>query len=50
MPRIACIEVEGYNHIINRGVEQWVIFKEKEDYGQFEELMCFYEDKGDRQD
>ena len=36
------IEVAGYYHIINRGVEQRVVFKEKEDYEQFEELMRFY--------
>ena len=42
MPRRPRIEVAGYYHIINRGVEQRVIFKEKEDYEQFEELMCFY--------
>ena len=42
MPRRPRIEVAGYYHIINRGVEQRVIFKEKEDYEYFEELMCFY--------
>ena len=42
MPRRPCIEVAGCYHMINRGVEQRVIFKEKEDYEQFDELMCFY--------
>jgi len=32
----------GYYHIINRGVEQRIVFKEAEDYEYFEELMCFY--------
>ncbi len=42
MPRKPRIEIAGYYHIVNRGVEQRVIFKEKEDYEYFEELMCFY--------
>jgi len=42
MPRRLRIEIAGYYHIINRGVEQRVIFKEPADYEQFEELMCFY--------
>ena len=42
MPRRPRIEVAGYYHIINRGVEQRVVFKEKEDYEYFEALMCFY--------
>ncbi len=42
MPRKPRIEIAGYYHIINRGVDQRVIFKEAEDYEQFEELMCFY--------
>ncbi len=42
MPRRPRIEIAGYYHIINRGVEQRVIFKEASDYEQFEELMCFY--------
>ena len=42
MPRKPRIEIAGYYHIINRGVEQRVIFKEAEDYEYFEELMCFY--------
>ena len=42
MPRKPRIEIAGYYHIINRGVEQRVIFKEAQDYEYFEELMCFY--------
>ena len=42
MPRKPRIEIAGYYHIINRGVEQRVVFKEAEDYEYFEELMCFY--------
>jgi len=42
MPRRPRIEIAGYHHIINRGVEQRVIFKEPTDYEYFEELMCFY--------
>lgn len=42
MPRLPRIEIAGYYHIINRGVEQRVVFKEKEDYGYFiEQLSCF---------
>ena len=42
MPRKPRIEIAGYYHIVNRGVEQRVIFKEADDYEYFEELMCFY--------
>lgn len=42
MPRKPRIDIAGYYHIINRGVEQRVIFEEKEDYEYFEELMCFH--------
>jgi hypothetical protein len=42
MPRKPRIEILSYYHIINRGVEQRVIFKKSDDYEQFEELMCFY--------
>ncbi len=42
MARRPRIEIAGYYHIINRGVEQRVIFKEASDYEYFEELMCFY--------
>jgi len=42
MPRKPRIELPGKYHIINRGVEQRVVFKERADYEQFEELMCSY--------
>jgi len=42
MPRKPRIEIAGYYHVINRGVEQRVIFKETEDYEKFEELLCTY--------
>jgi REP element-mobilizing transposase RayT len=42
MPRRPRIEIPGYYHIINRGVEQRKVFKEASDYEYFEELMCFY--------
>ena len=35
MPRRPRIEIAGYYHIINRGVEQRVIFKEPADYEYF---------------
>ena len=41
MPRKPRIEIAGYYHIINRGVEQRVVFKEEEDYEYFIELLCF---------
>ena len=42
MPRKPRIEIAGYYHVINRGVDQRVIFKEVEDYEYFEELLCTY--------
>ena len=42
MPRKPRVEIAGYYHVINRGVEQRVIFKEAEDYKKFEELLCTY--------
>ncbi len=42
MPRKPRIEIDGYYHIINRGVEQRVVFKDPDDYEYFEGLMCFY--------
>ena len=42
MARRPRIELAGKYHVINRGVAQMHIFKEKADYAYFEELMCFY--------
>jgi hypothetical protein len=42
MPRRPRIERAGYYHIINRGVEQRVVFKEKEDYNFFLEQLSFF--------
>jgi REP element-mobilizing transposase RayT/predicted XRE-type DNA-binding protein len=42
MARKPRIEAAGYYHIVNRGVEQRVVFEEAGDYEYFEELMCFY--------
>jgi len=42
MPRKPRIEIPGFYHIINRGVEQRAVFEEPVDYEYFEELMCFY--------
>ncbi len=42
MPRLPRIEIPGYYHIINRGVEQRVVFEEAEDYEYFKELLCLY--------
>ena len=42
MARRPRIEIAGFYHILNRGVEQRVIFKEPADYEYFEKLMCFY--------
>jgi len=42
MARRPRIEIAGIYHVVNRGVEQRVIFKEHADYEYFKELMCFY--------
>ncbi|SFV56762.1 hypothetical protein MNB_SV-3-838 [hydrothermal vent metagenome] len=42
MPRKPRIEIAGYYHIINRGVDKMNIFRQPDDYEYFEELMCFY--------
>jgi len=42
MPRRPRIEIAGYYHIINRGVDKMNIFRYPDDYEYFEELMCFY--------
>lgn len=39
MPRLPRIEIAGFYHIINRGVEQRIVFKEKEDYDFFLEQL-----------
>ncbi len=40
MSRKPRIEIPGYYHIINRGVEQRVVFEDEEDYEYFLELLC----------
>jgi REP element-mobilizing transposase RayT len=42
MPRKPRIELAGYYHVINRGVEQRVVFDDAEDFEYFEELLCTY--------
>ncbi len=42
MPRKPRVDIPGFYHIINRGVEQRVVFYEKEDFKKFEELICDY--------
>jgi len=42
MPRKPRIEIPGYYHIVNRGVEQRTVFLEAEDYDHFKDLMCSY--------
>lgn len=42
MARKPRIDVAGYYHIVNRGVEQRVVFEDAGDYEYFEELMCLY--------
>ena len=41
MPRRPQIEIIGYYHIINRGVDKMNIFRNADYYEYFEELMCF---------
>ncbi len=40
MPRKPRIEIPGYYHIINRGVERRMVYGEVEDYEYFLELLC----------
>jgi len=40
MPRRIRIDVAGYYHIINRGVEKRKVFLEKEDKDKFLEILC----------
>ena len=40
MPRRPRVDMPGYYHIVNRGVEQRVVYKEDEDFEMFLELLC----------
>lgn len=42
MARRPRIEMNGFYHVVNRGVEQRSVFLNDEDYNGFEELMCHY--------
>ena len=39
MPRKPRIEIPGYYHVVNRGVERRVVFEEPQDYEKFENLL-----------
>ena len=45
MARRPRIEIPGYYHVLNRGVERRKIFHEPKDYRRFETLMCTYAKK-----
>ena len=40
MPRRPRIDMVGYYHIVNRGVEQRIVYKDKEDFTMFLNLLC----------
>ena len=40
MPRRPRVDMVGYYHIVNRGVEQRITYKEDEDYEIFLEMLC----------
>ncbi|BDY13318.1 transposase [Hydrogenimonas cancrithermarum] len=40
MPRKPRIEIPGFYHLVNRGVEQRTVFEEPQDYKKFEALVC----------
>ena len=40
MPRRPRIDMVGHYHIVNRGVEQRVVYKEHEDYEHFLNILC----------
>jgi len=40
MPRRPRLDMVGYYHIVNRGVDKRVVYKDKEDYEHFLELLC----------
>ena len=40
MPRNPRVEMAGYHHVINRGVEQRKVYLDKSDFNAFLELLC----------
>lgn len=40
MPRKPRIDMVGYYHVVNRGVEQRVVYKDEEDFNTFLEILC----------
>ncbi len=40
MPRKPRIDIAGYYHVVNRGVDKRVVFADSEDFEKFEELLC----------
>lgn len=40
MPRNPRVEMAGYHHVINRGVEQRNVFLDEEDFDTFLQLLC----------
>ncbi len=40
MPRKPRIELAGYHHIINRGVNRSVVFVDDDDYEMFLKIVC----------
>ena len=40
MPRRPRIDMVGHYHIVNRGVDRKIVYKEKEDFEQFLDLLC----------
>ena len=42
MARRPCIEIAGYYHIVNRGIDKMNIFHHPDDYKYFKEQMCLH--------
>ena len=40
MPRRPRLDVIGYYHIVNRGVDKRIVYKNDEDFKHFLELLC----------
>lgn len=40
MPRRPRIEMPGFYHVVNRGVEQRIVYKDDEDFQTFLEMLC----------